>query len=293
MKAAPFDYARPRSLDEVLELLSGSDPEPRLIAGGQTLVPLMAMRLAEPGLLIDLNAVQGLDGLRVEPDAVVLGATLRQARALAAPLVARHLPLLAAALAHVGHPPTRNRGTLGGSIVTGDPAAEIPLVCRVLDARLRLVSRAGVRDVDAADFFLGPLVTAVDAGECLTEVRLPRWEGEGLRIGCGFEEMAVRQGDFALVAAAAQVALDAQGRCVRAAAGVANVADTVVRADTAALRDRRPDAAAVDAVCASVEPMLDPPSDLHAGAAYRRRLATGLLRRALLGALGSANGVET
>jgi CO/xanthine dehydrogenase FAD-binding subunit len=290
MKAARFDYVRAHSLEQVFALLADADSDPKLIAGGQTLVPLMAMRLAQPEVLVDINDVPGLDTLRVEPDAVIVGATVRQAAALASAEVARHLPLLHAALRHVGHPPTRNRGTVGGSAVTGDPAAEIPLVCTMLDAKLLLGSAAGEREIPAREFYLAPLETAASPQECLLAIRFPRWDASGVRVGCGFEEMAVRHGDFALVAAAAQVAVDAQGRCTRAAAAVTNVAPTIVRADTSALLREGSTDAALDAVCASIEPLLDPPQDLHASAGYRRRLATGLLRRAVTAAWDGACG---
>ena len=160
MKAAPFDYIRPDTLDDACACLA-SHPDARIIAGGQSLVPMLAMRLARPSLVIDIAHIDGLSAIRDDGDALVIGTMVRQAAALSDPLIATHLPLLAKALTHVGHPPTRSRGTVGGSLVHADPSAEIPLVAVALGASLRMRDSDGDIDFDAADFFIGPMLTLI------------------------------------------------------------------------------------------------------------------------------------
>ena len=280
MKPAPFEYSRPADIDEACALLAADDGA-RLIAGGQTLVPLMAMRLARPALLIDINDIAALQGIAVDGDALVLGAGTRQRAVERSAEVRRALPLLAKALCFVGHQQTRNRGTIGGSLVHGDPSAEIPLVTLVLGASLHALSARGAATYDAASFFDGPMMTALAADECLVEVRYPIWPGE--RIGTAFHEVAARRGDFAIVAACAQVQLDRAGRCARIAAGVGGAAPTPVRLrgleDALAGGTLAPEA--VEAALAGIDEALEPDSDLHAGADYRRRVARVLLGRAI------------
>jgi CO/xanthine dehydrogenase FAD-binding subunit len=278
MKPAPFDYVRPGSLAEACELLAGDD-DARLIAGGQTLVPMLAMRLARPAKLIDIMRLPELAGIREEAGSVVVGATTRQAQAERDPVIRAAVPLLARVLPWVGHPPTRNRGTIGGSIANGDPSAEIPLVAVTLGADILLASSAGSAQVQADDFFIGPMVTSIDQGQCVRAVRFPVWRYQ--RIGTGFFEISARRSDFAFVSAAAQVALDEEGRCLKIALGLGGVADRPLRLDmsslTATKLDAGPVADAVNAACSDIEAM----SDLHASAAYRRRVAVTLCIRAL------------
>jgi CO/xanthine dehydrogenase FAD-binding subunit len=278
MKPAPFDYVRPGSLAEACELLAGDD-DARLIAGGQTLVPMLAMRLARPAKLIDIMRLPELAGIREEAGSVIVGATTRQAQAERDPVIRAAAPLLARALPWVGHPPTRNRGTIGGSIANGDPSAEIPLVAVTLGADILLASSAGAASVQADDFFIGPMVTSIDQGQCVRAVRFPVWSHH--RIGTGFLEISARRSDFAFVAAAAQVALDEEGRCLEIALGLGGVADRPLRLDmsslTATKLDAGPVSDAVNAACSDIEAM----SDLHASAAYRRRVAVTLCIRAL------------
>src|SRR5258706_403341 len=204
MKAAEFDYVRATSIDEVCDLLDDSG-EHKIIAGGQTLVPLMAMRLARPTLLIDIADIEALRFIRVDGDALCIGAATRQVDAERSALVRERLPLLSAALRWVGHPQTRNRGTIGGSIAAADPSAEIPLVAVTLEAQAIARSKTGDSALALADFFRGPMMTALAPDQCLTEIRFPLWSGQ---FGCGFHEVSARASDFALVAAAAQVTLD-------------------------------------------------------------------------------------
>ncbi len=283
MKAAEFDYIRADSVAAACEALAAAGPgeEHKIVAGGQTLVPLMAMRLARPSLLVDIDGIPGLDGIDAGDGVVAVGAMTRQRAAELSPAIRGELPLLAKALRFVGHLQTRNRGTVGGSLVHGDPAAEIPLVAVALDAELEAEGTGGRRVCPADGFFEAPMVTAIAPDECLVEARFPVWTGG--RIGTGFREVASRQGDFAIVAAAAQVALDPDGTCSRIAAALGGVAPRPVR--IAALEDAltgaRLDDGAIDAALASVEAAIEPDDDLHATAAYRGRVAKVLLGRAI------------
>jgi CO/xanthine dehydrogenase FAD-binding subunit len=278
MKPAPFEYVRPDSLAEACELLAREE-DARLIAGGQTLMPMLAMRLARPAKLIDILRLPELAGIRGEKGAVIVGATTRQAQAERDPVIRTSVPMLARVLPWVGHPPTRNRGTIGGSIANADPSAEIPLVAVTLGADIMLATTDGPTSTPAADFFTGPMVTSIGHGQCVSAIRFPVWRHK--RIGLGFFEISARRSDFAFVAAAAQVALDEQDRCIEVALGLGGVADRPLRLDVSCLVGTRLDSAsladAVNAACRAVDAM----SDLHASAAYRRRVAVTLGIRAL------------
>jgi CO/xanthine dehydrogenase FAD-binding subunit len=278
MKPAPFDYVRPGSLAEACQLLA-DDEDARLIAGGQTLVPMLAMRLARPAKLIDILRLPELAGIHQEKAAIVVGATTRQAQAERDPVVRASLPMLARVLPWVGHPPTRNRGTVGGSIANADPSAEIPLVAVTLGADIMLATTHGPASVAAEDFFIGPMVTSIAQGQCVSAIRFPVWPHK--RVGVGFFEISARRSDFAFVAAAAQVALDEDDRCLEIALGLGGVCDRPARLDVSCLIGTKLDGTAMtDAVnAASVD--LDAMSDLHASATYRRRVAVTLCIRAL------------
>jgi CO/xanthine dehydrogenase FAD-binding subunit len=278
MKPAPFDYIRPDSLAEARELLAAEEGA-RVIAGGQTLVPMLAMRLARPARLIDILRLPELAGIREENGTIVVGATTRQAQAERDSVIRASVPLLAQVLPWVGHPPTRNRGTIGGSIANADPSAEIPLAAVTLGAEILLATAQGERSVPADDFFLGAMLTTLGQGDCVRAIRFPVWPCK--RIGVGFFEISARRSDFAFVAAAAQVALDDEDRCIDVALGVGGVGDRPLRLDVSSLVGTKLDAAPVsDAIhAASLE--LEPGSDLHASAAYRRRVAVTLGIRAL------------
>jgi CO/xanthine dehydrogenase FAD-binding subunit len=278
MKPAPFDYVRPETLTGACELLAADD-DARLIAGGQTLVPMLAMRLARPAKLIDILRLPELAGIREGKDAVVVGATTRQAQAEHDPVIRASVPLLARALPWVGHPPTRNRGTIGGSIANADPSAEIPLVAVTLGAEIMLATTVGPTSTPADDFFIGPMMTSIGRGECVTAIRFPVWSHR--RIGTGFFEISARRSDFAFVAAAAQVALDDEGNCAEIALGLGGVGDRPLRLDVTSLIGTKLNvgsaADVVNAACAGIDAM----SDLHASAAYRRRVAVTLGIRAI------------
>lgn len=285
MKAAPFDYVRPASVEEACACLA-ADGDAALIAGGQTLVPMMAMRLARPSRLVDIARIPELHGIRHDGDAIIVGAATRQATAAASATIAAKVPLLAAALPYVGHAATRARGTIGGSVANADPAAEIALVLATLSGRIVLRASAGARTIPADDFFLGPMMTAATPTSCITEIRFPVWQAE--RVGVGFQEISARRSDFALVAAAAQVARDADGGCTACALGIGGASAVPYRHDAVALvGSRLTDAAIIEAARAAADAIEIMPSS-HASDAYRRRAAATLAARALMQARDAA-----
>ncbi len=282
MKAAAFEYLRPDSLDQACRLLAeAGDREYKVIAGGQTLVPLMAMRMARPDALVDINHIAGLAGISDRGDHVAVGAMTRQRAVERSDVVVARLPLLAQAIRHVGHQQTRNRGTVGGSIVHGDPAAEIPLVAVTLDASLVLRDLGGVREIGIDGFFEAAMMTGIAPDQILTEIRLPVWDHA--RVGAAFVETASREGDFAIVAAAAQIALAPDGAVERAAIGVGGVAAAPVRLREveAALAGGPADAGRIEAALERLDDFISPESDVHATAAYRTRVARRLTARAV------------
>ena len=285
MKPAPFDYVRPSSLTEACEILA-ADEDARVIAGGQTLIPMLAMRLARPTKLVDILRLKELHGIRAETDTVVIGAVTRQVEVERSEVIRRCLPLLTKALPWVGHPPTRNRGTVGGSIANADPSAEIPLVAVTLGAEIEIANPSDRTRMPADEFFIGPMLTSVTSGDCVCAVRFPVWTHQ--RIGTGFHEVSARQSDFAFVAAAAQVALDDAGRCVEATLGLGGVGDRAIRIDVAPLIGEIPARAAIAAVVRAATADLEASSDLHATADYRRRVAVTLGTRALEDAFADA-----
>jgi CO/xanthine dehydrogenase FAD-binding subunit len=278
MKPAPFEYVRPDTLADACKLLAG-DEDARLIAGGQTLVPMLAMRLARPAKLIDILRLPELAGIREQAGAVIVGATTRQAHAERDPVIRTSVPMLARVLPWVGHPPTRNRGTVGGSIANADPSAEIPLVAVTLGADILLATTDGPTSMPADDFFIGPMLTTIGQGECVSAIRFPVWPHR--RIGTGFFEISARRSDFAFVAAAAQVALDEEGRCLEVALGVGGVGDRPLRLDVSSLLDTKLDAVSVSGAVNAASVDMDAMGDLHASAAYRRRVAVTLCIRAI------------
>jgi CO/xanthine dehydrogenase FAD-binding subunit len=285
MKPAPFDYVRPESLAEACALLA-ADEDARVIAGGQTLVPMLAMRLARPARLIDILRLPELAGIRREKNAIVVGATTRQAQAERDPVIRASVPMLARVLPWVGHPPTRNRGTIGGSIANADPSAEIPLVAVTLGAEIMLATPDGPTSMPADDFFIGPMLTTINPGECVSAIRFPVWSHP--RVGTGFFEISARRSDFAFVAAAAQVALDEEGRCIEIALGVGGVGDRPSRLVVSSLVGTNLDTNEVTDAISVGAADLDAMSDLHASAAYRRRVAVALCIRAVEEARGNA-----
>jgi CO/xanthine dehydrogenase FAD-binding subunit len=286
MKPAAFEYSRPATLDEACELLAADDGA-RLIAGGQTLVPLMAMRLARPTRLIDIARIPDLAYIREKGDDIVIGATTRQCAVEDDQLVRAKLPLLAKVMPLVGHTPTRARGTIGGSLANADPAAEIVLVAVTLGATMAWREGGDESEANVSEFIIGPMVTTLPQAACLTEARFPVWKEQ--RIGVGFHEINARSSDFAFVSAAAQVSLDSDGRCSRVALGIGAATAYPMRIDADALIGSRVEEQRVfdviDAALADVETM----DDLHASAGYRRRAARTLAVRALADAYKDAH----
>ena len=286
MKPAPFDYVRPATLAEACVLLAG-DADARLIAGGQTLVPMMAMRLARPSKLIDIARLDDLRGIREVDGAIVLGAATRQVDAERSALVAAKLPLLAKALPWVGHAPTRNRGTIGGSIANADPAAEIGLVLATLDGSVTVREGNATRAVPVEKLFLGPMTTSLPASGCLTEVRFPVWMGTA--VGTGFHEVSARKSDFAYVSAAAQVELDSSGTCLRCHVGIGGATPVPTRLTSADdLVGTKLEPAKVREAVLADTPKIEIMQDAHASLAYRRRVAAALAERAILEARDDA-----
>jgi aerobic carbon-monoxide dehydrogenase medium subunit len=279
MKMPPFDYACPATVSEAVALLAGHD-DAKVIAGGQSLVPMLAFRLAAPGLLVDLRKLSDLRRIDISDKGVVLGAMVRWCDILADARLTRAQPLLVAAVEHVAHYQIRNRGTVGGSVAHADPAAEMPGIVLACDAEIATVGKAGPRLIPAGKFFLGPLMTALAADEIIVEIRLPAWPA-GRR--WGFQEFARRRGDFAMAAAAVWYDQDPQGRARNAHVGAIGIADRPLRlpAVEAVLNGRAIDEAAIAQAEAAASAAVDPPEDIHASAAYRRALIGTMVERAL------------
>jgi aerobic carbon-monoxide dehydrogenase medium subunit len=280
MKPAPFEYHRPGSVEEAVALLAEHGWEAKPLAGGQSLVPAMNFRLAQPAVLVDLNGLTALDELVADGGGLSLGAMVRQRRAERSAAVAGRAPLLAAALRHVAHPQIRVRGTVGGSLAHADPAAELPAVMVALGARLTVRGPRGERSVEADDFFTGLFGTSLEDAELLVGVHLPAPPAGG---GWAFDEVSRRHGDFALAGVAATVEVDAGGRCTASRIVLFGIGDGPVRATAAEalLAGEAPTPAAVRAAAEAAAAALDPPADVHASADYRRHLAGVMVRRAL------------
>lgn len=287
MKPAAFQYHDPTTADEALRLLAELGDEAKLLAGGQSLIPLMNMRLAKPANLVDLGRVAGLDYVKDHGDVLALGALTRHRTVETSPLIRAACPVLAAAAGHIGHFQIRERGTLGGTLAHADPTAEIPLIATLLDAELTIRSADGERTATPADFFLTVFMTTLDAGEMITEARFRKLRP---REGWSVREFARRHGDFALVAAAATVAVGADGVVseVRLALGGAGPTPLLVDGAVPMLVGERPTEALLRAVADRVAREMDPDSDLHATADDRRDIGRTLVFQALTEAVARA-----
>ena len=287
MKPASFVFHRASSLDDALALLR-QHPDAKPLAGGQSLIPAMNFRLAQPSALVDLNRVSELAGISQIPGGIRIGAMTRHTAVERSDLVRLYAPLLAEAMPHVAHPQIRSRGTLGGSIAHADPSAELPAVMVALDATFILRSSASERRMKAAEFFTGLFATALSPGELLVAVEIPPRAPRG---GSAFLEVARRHGDYALAGAAAEVALDPSGTVSMARVALLSVGDGPVLArGTASLIGHAPTTEAIAAASEAVREEIDPPSDIHADAKYRRQLAGVLTRRALTAAFARVSG---
>ena len=237
MKPAAFEYVRPASLNEALQALSRHASHAKILAGGQSLVPMMNLRMVRPAVIIDINRVPGLDGIRTEGNELVVGALARHSALRESPIVATHCPLMSEAYQYVAHKPIRNRGTLGGNISHADPASEMPAVLVAADATIVVKSAKGERKIAAASFFTGLMQTALQTGEMVTEIRIPIAPANQ---GWAFEEAANRKGDFAMAAVASTLTLTG-GVCCQAAVAVAGIGDRATRLSALeALLERKP-----------------------------------------------------
>ena len=268
MKPAPFGYLRPESVAEACEALARQGEEARILAGGQSLAPMLNMRLVRPALLVDINRLETLSGIEVTNETVITGAVVRQADALADARIRDRVPLLAMALPHVGHYQTRNRGTLAGSVAHADPSAEIPLVLATLGGEIELKSARRTRRVPAADFFRSALVTARDPEEMI--IRL-HWPAARPRARFALEEFSVRGGDYAIVAIACM--LDEERRRVRLGFGGCGEAPQVIELSY--------EAEAIEEIAADAAAKIECRPDMQASAAYRQNLAAVLAKKAL------------
>ena len=280
MKPPRFDYVLPRGLEEALSVLAQHGEQAKVLAGGQSLVPLLNFRLVRPAYLVDLNDVAGLDGIRVADGWLCIGAMTRQRAVETSALVRERCPLLAEAMPQIGHTQIRNRGTIGGSLAHGDPAAELPAVVAALGGELVLQSARGRRVLTPEQFFVGYLTTAVAPDELLVEVRLPVTPP---RTGSAFLEVSRRHGDFALVGVAVTLTVDEAGVCTAGAIALTGVGPTpvVAREAARALVGVRPVPAAFEEAGHHVAAGVTPDGDLHASSEYRQHLAGVLTRRAL------------
>ena len=282
MKPAPFEYVAPDSLAGALAAMQQHGFDAKPLAGGQSLVPVMNFRLAQPGVLIDLNNVPELDGIWQAADgALHFGSMVRQSRLEHEQLVAQHQPLLHEAMPYIAHPQIRNRGTFGGSLAHADPAAELPLMAVALDGRIKLQSTAGERWLSARDFYTGLFATGIGDEELLVEIALPPLPA---RTGTAFTEMARRHGDYALAGVAVIVTVDGDGVCTAAKLVYLNAGEVPMVAENAAqllLGERPSDDLLLETAVAATQNEINPLGDIHATADYKRHLAKVLTIRAL------------
>jgi carbon-monoxide dehydrogenase medium subunit len=290
MKPAPFEYVAPTDMAEALDVLAGYGDEAKILAGGQSLMPLMNMRLARPRMLVDINRLAELAYISLGIDeTLAVGALTRQRAVERATVVQTHNPLLAAVMPYLGHSQIRNRGTIGGSVVHADPAAELPALCLALETEFVLRSAARQRTVKAADFFLTYLTTAIEPDEMLVDIRFPAWNPQWR---WGFQEVCRRQGDFALVGAVVLLQMDDDVVCQSARIAMFGVGGAPVRPQRAEelLSGQRLDSRVLEQVAHAIAAELEPDADMHASAEYRQEVGGLVARRALEAALGQARG---
>lgn len=278
MKPAPFDYHAPRQLKEAAELLAKL-PNAKILAGGQSLVPMMNFRYVIADHLVDLGGLQELHGIEVDDGRLCIGAMTRQRDLEFSADIAKHCPLMSEALRHIGHRQTRNRGTIGGSLAHADPAAELPAICAAYDATIHVASARGKREIAFRDFATGFMATALQSDEMIASIDVPIWPAGH---GHGFHEFARRHGDFALAGAAALLDVGPDNLVRKAALTLFGVTASPLRVDAAEARltGQRLDADAIRTAAASAW-LIEPISDIHASGDYRRHLAQVLSLRAL------------
>jgi aerobic carbon-monoxide dehydrogenase medium subunit len=279
MKLPPFDYEAPQTVSEAVALLAEHEDEASVLAGGQSLIPLLALRLARPAVLIDINGLDELSGVSAADGWMTIGAMTREYAAEESQRVAEAVPLLAAALPFIGHEAIRSRGTIGGSLAHADPAGELPAVARALDAEFVVRGPSGTRVIPAEEWFEGFLTTSRRPDELLVEVRFPT---AGPGTGVSFQEVARRHGDFAIVGLAASMTLS-DGVISEARLALAGFSDVPVRATAAEdlLAGERPSTGLFDEAARLVTDDADPPADLQGSSEYRKTVAAALVRRGL------------
>jgi carbon-monoxide dehydrogenase medium subunit len=283
MKLPPFEYACPATINEAIALLANHGGEAKPLAGGQSLMPMMAFRIAQPSLLVDLRKLPGLKEIKIGADGVRLGALVRWRDILDDARLDKAHPLLKEAVSHVAHYQIRNRGTVGGSCAHADPASEMPGIAQTCDAEIAVIGKAGARTVKAADFFQGALTTALKPDEIITEIHLPAWPAARRH---GFQEFARRRGDFAMAGVALYYDVE-NGKAANAHIGVFGVGDRQRRLPKAeaALNGKAVDEALAVKVGEAAAAEVEPQQDIHASADYRRALTGTLTERALKAAM--------
>ena len=290
MKPAPFEYYVPVSLEQALELKSQKGDDARLLAGGQSLVPAMNFRIVQPSVLIDLNRLTELSFIHEDGQTIRIGAMARERHLEFDSSIAKRIPLLTEATPFIAHPQIRNRGTIGGSIVNADPAAELPVLMLALGARLKAKNISGERWIDAQDFFAGMFTTTLDPDEILVEIEIPVMSP---RTGWSFMEVAPRAGDYALMGVAALVTLDEAGKCVQAKLVYLNAGDGPIDAKQAAKilqGEKLNDSLIVSAAVLASEQEITPFGNMHASPEFQRHLANVLTKNALKQATQRAEG---
>jgi aerobic carbon-monoxide dehydrogenase medium subunit len=280
LKPAPFEYVAAKSVEEALAALQQNIPDGRLLAGGQSLLPLLNLRLTKPKVLVDLNGISGLDGIREAAGDLAIGAMTRQSRVEHSPLVRAKCPIIAEAIRYIGHVAIRHRGTIGGSLVHADPAAELPAVALALDAKFEVTGKGTDRIIPAEEFFIDYLSTALAPDEILRQIVFPVLRPSS---GYALEELARRHGDFAVAGVVIIVDLDDAGKIAEARIALFGVAPTPVRARQSErfLVGREPNDNAMRDAAALLEDVLDPLEDIRASGAYRKHAAAILMARAL------------
>ena len=286
MKPAKFDYFAPGTLEEALELLAQHGPDAKVLAGGQSLMPMMNLRLVRPAVVVDINRIEGLSGVSAADGTITIGALTRQRDLERSNAVRDAFPMMTAAISHIGHFQIRNRGSIGGSLAHADPAAELPAICTALNAEFVLADSSSTQTMAASEFAIAPLITSLAPEQLLTEIRLPTL-GDGWR--WGFREVSRREGDFALVGSVAMLRTDGDGVCQDARITMFAVGDGPVRMHAAeqSLVGRVVDDAARREAAALVSEAVTPGSDIHASAEYRTEVSAVMARRALEDACSS------
>jgi carbon-monoxide dehydrogenase medium subunit/2-furoyl-CoA dehydrogenase FAD binding subunit len=289
MKPAAFEYFTPGNVAEAIELLERHGDEAKILAGGQSLVPMMNFRVARPEILIDINRIKELDYIREEGDELVIGALTRESALEKSSLIQKRCPILARAISFIGHFPIRTRGTFGGSLVHADPSAEIPTVVMGMDAKMKVIGPSGERTLGPDEFFLTYLTTSLEPSEILVEVRIPALPQKA---GWSFVELSRRHGDFAIVAAASILFMEGGGLCKEARIALGGVAPTPIRAEEAEglLAGQTLTESLIDKAGQMAAEATDPEPDYHASAEYRRDMARVFVKRGLEEALNRFKG---